>query len=164
MVEHGMHLEGLPQQITTDRWLKATGVDSLTVLEAKSPKVAGRATPPLRPRGRVLPASSGFWGRAMLAAPSLSASIITWPLLCVSVCPQILLFFLLERCQFFSDLFLLIQLTVILKINFTLWNSFRFIEKIQRWYREFPYTHTRFLLLITSYVTGVHLLQLTNQC
>lgn len=52
MVGHGMRLEGLLQQITTDRWLKATGVDSLTVLEARSPKVVGRAALPLRPLGK----------------------------------------------------------------------------------------------------------------
>lgn len=159
MVEHGVSLEGLVQQITTDRWLKATGVDFLTVLEAKSLKVVGRA--PGKGPSRTL------W----LLGPCSVCSCITdlclhrhvASPLCTSVCPQILLSFLLERCQFFSDLFLLIQLTVILKINFTLWNSFRFIEKIQRWYREFPYTHSRFLLLITSYMTVVHLLELTNQ-
>lgn len=85
MVGHGVSLEGLLQQITTDRWLKATRVGPLTVLEAKSPKVVGRAALPLRPQGRVLPASSGFWGPATFAAASLSATIITWPLLHVSL-------------------------------------------------------------------------------
>lgn len=80
MVEHGVSLEGLMQQITTDRWLKATGVDSLTVLEAKSLKVVGRAP------GKGPSCTLRLLGPCSFAAASLiSASIVTWPLLCTSL-------------------------------------------------------------------------------